>query len=250
VISDPRRVWNQTCERGEICDDRRREATGETGSKKNRLFHPCVLGLAPQAKLVISMRNLRFGDVQRKAAGLKQDPLKVSRSVDATEANTAVFAIDFSVTEDAMQRCSLYFRMGTVFVVSHFFNPPYAEFLGGPMFKVAPLTPRGVGEAVIAALDGSKEGIKPPADIESLHRRLFTISSASNDGPTCYAKQPTPTPNGSRIRSRSRAIRLEAIGSWLMERPSQRQVRMPRRWAARRSRRSRRRMWCEPTARK
>ncbi len=72
-----------------------------------------------------------------------------------------------------MQRCSLYLRKGTFFVVSHFFNPPYAEFLGGPMFKVAPLTPSEVGEAVIAALDASKEGIKPPDDIESLNRRLY-----------------------------------------------------------------------------
>ena len=55
----------------------------------------------------------------------------------------------------------------------HFFNPPYAEYLGGPMFKVAPPTPTEVGEPVIAALHASKDGIPPPADIESLNRRLY-----------------------------------------------------------------------------
>jgi hypothetical protein len=57
--------------------------------------------------------------------------------------------------------CALYFRNGTVYVAS--LSTDKSSGIGhaaAPFFKVESLSPREIGEAVIAALDASKEGVR------------------------------------------------------------------------------------------
>ena len=73
-----------------------------------------------------------------------------------------------------MQTCSIYFRTGSILIVSESQTEEGGPYYGiGPMFKVESLTPLQIGRAILNALSASRNDIPDPADFKALQQRLL-----------------------------------------------------------------------------
>ena len=77
-----------------------------------------------------------------------------------------------------MQSCGVFFRKNSFYVVSESFTTYGIGVSVGPMFKVETRGPREVGEAVVAALNASRSGIKQPDNMTQIQKELFRFTGA------------------------------------------------------------------------
>jgi hypothetical protein len=79
-----------------------------------------------------------------------------------------------------MQRCEVYLRKGSVYVVSQSYTEYGIGVSVGPMFKADASNANEIGEAIVAALNASRENIPPPTDMKQIQKSLFQFTGAKN----------------------------------------------------------------------
>jgi hypothetical protein len=81
-----------------------------------------------------------------------------------------------------MSSCCIYFRKGSIEVVSESQTDAGFGVGIGPMFKLEAITPRDVGEAVIAALDASCDNVPYSIDLKPSQKELLRLTGARSWG--------------------------------------------------------------------
>jgi hypothetical protein len=84
------------------------------------------------------------------------------------------------MTEATMQSSEVYFRKGSIHVISISFTEFGVGVSVGPMFKTGTREPREVGQAVVSALDASRRGIPQPSNIGPIQKELYRFTGAKS----------------------------------------------------------------------